>query len=151
MAIVSQNVSWPGAREVTTGWPSSHSRIVSHQPADETTLRPSSSSSFSSTTPRHAAVLDRQPLHAAAQLQLAAERAKLPHQVLEDQPHARLRPAEPFQKDAAEHDRELAPIHVVLAGRAVEHQRAEQHLDQQRLGDDRADDLAGRDGWRASR
>ena len=81
----------------------------------------------------------------AAQLQLAAERAKLPHQVLQDQPHAGRGPAKPFQEDAAEHDRELAPVHVVLAGRAVEHQRAEQHLDQQRIANDRAHDFAGRD------
>ena len=91
VAIVSQNDSWPGARASTTGWPSSHSRIVSHQPADESTLRPSSSSPFSSTTPRDAAVLDCNPLHAAAQLQLAAQRAELAHEVLEDQPHAGVR------------------------------------------------------------
>ena len=126
-------MSWPAARDVTTGWPSSQSRIVSHQPADETTLRPSNLLVVFQHDAGDAAVLDGQPLDAAAELQLAAQRAELAHQVLEDQPHAGGRPAEPFQKNAAEHDRELAPVHVVLAGRAVEHQRAEQHLHQQRL------------------
>ncbi len=133
VAIVSQKLSWPGRASVTTGWPSSQSRIVSHQPAEETTWRASSTSSFSRTTPRDAAVFDGEPLDAAAEFQLAAERAKLAHEMLEDQPHARGGPAEALQEDAAEHDRELAPIHVVLAGRAVEHQRAEEHFDQQRI------------------
>ncbi len=61
-----------------------------------------------------------------------------PHQVLEDQPHAGQRPGQPFQEDAAEHDAELPEVHVVLAGVAVEHQRAEEHLDQQRIADDLA-------------
>jgi hypothetical protein len=63
--------------------------------------------------------------------------------VLENEPHAGGGPAEAFQKDAAEHDRELAPVHIVLARRAVKHQRAEKHLDQERVGDDRTCDLAG--------
>ena len=56
--------------------------------------------------------------------------------------------AKPSMKDAAEHDRELAEVHVVLARAAVEHQRAEQHVDQQRIADQLADERAGRNGGR---
>ena len=93
-----KSVSWPGARDVTTGWPSSHSRIVSHQPADDSTLRAFELLVVLQHDARHAAVLDGQPLHAAAQLQLAAQRAKLPHEVLEDQPHARCGRPSPSRK-----------------------------------------------------
>ena len=42
----------------------------------------------------------------------------------------------------------MAEIHVVLARTAVEHQRAEQHFDQQRIGDRGRTNFAGRSGGR---
>jgi hypothetical protein len=66
--------------------------------------------------------------------------------VLQDQPHAGVGAAEAFHKNAAEHDRELAPVHVVLSGGAVEHERAKEHLDEQRLRRQLGEPLPGRDG-----
>ena len=59
--------------------------------------------------------------------------------MLENQPDAGHRPGQPLEKDAAEEDRELGEIHVVLARGAVKHQRAKQHLNQQRIADVLAD------------
>ena len=80
-----------------------------------------------------AAIFHANPADAAPQTQLAAQFAEAADQVLEDQPHAFERPGHPFQENAAEHDAELAPVHILLAGVAVPHQRAQQHFNQQRL------------------
>jgi len=56
--------------------------MVSHQPADETTLRASNSSPIFQNYARDAAVLDRQPFYRASQLQFTAQRTKLSHKVL---------------------------------------------------------------------
>ncbi len=89
----------------------------------------------SSTMPRHAVVVDFQAFHAGPQPQFAAQVFELAHQLFENLPHAGQRPCETFEKDAAKHDRELAKVHVVLARPAVELQRAEEHVHQQRILD----------------
>ncbi len=73
------------------------------------------------------------PLHAGAQSQFAPQFLELADELLEDQPDARRRPAQPFQENAAKHDAELPEIHVVRAGAAVKQNRAEEHFDQQRI------------------
>jgi hypothetical protein len=93
---------------------------------------------------RGAAVLDDDPVDAAAQSQFAAERPESFHQVPQDRPDAAERPREAFEENAAEHDAELAKGHVSLARVSVPHQRAQQHLDQQRVAERPPQHLAGR-------
>ena len=82
--------------------------------------------------------------HAAAQPQLAAQVAELAAPAASGSA-ARPPAAGPaLQEDRAEQDAELAEVHVVLPRAAVEQHRTEQHLDQQRIVDQAADDLAGR-------
>jgi hypothetical protein len=85
------------------------------------------------------------PIDSRPQPQLAAEGFEFADEVLENQAHALQRPREPLQKDRAKHHRELAPFHVAFARPPVVEQRAEDHLDQQRIIDDPADDLPGGD------
>src|SRR5439155_752119 len=80
-------------------------------------------------------------IYAGAQLELAAERAKLTNEVFQYQANTGVRTAHAFQVKGSKHDAELAPIHVALAGVAVPHRGAEQHLDQQRVGDDPGQDV----------
>ena len=88
-------------------------------------------------------ILDADLRHAAPQPQFAAQLAELAHQPLQDQPHAGQRPGQPFEEDRAEHDAELAEVHVMLPRPAVKQHRAKEHLHQQRIVDQSADDLPG--------
>ena len=54
-----------------------------------------------------------------------------------------MRPGKALQKDRPEHDAELVEVDVVFARAAVEQDRAEDHLDQQRVVDDFAEHFAG--------
>ena len=130
--IVSQKLSRPGERScepsVTTGWPSSQSRMVSNQPAEESMRLPVIVSPFCSLTPT------MRPSSTC--------RRSTPVRSLSSPPRPRnfftrcLRisrtPAcglpRPSRKILRKHDRELAPVHVMLAGRAVEHERTEEHF-----------------------
>src|SRR5262249_20417983 len=88
-------------------------------------------------------VVDFHPLHTGSQTNLAAELLESPDEIFQDLANARPWPSETFLKDAAKHDRELTEIHVVFSRSAVVLQRAEQHVDQQRIANPTADDRAG--------
>ena len=68
-----------------------------------------------------------------------AQLLELADQRLEDQSHAGQRPRQALHEDGAEHYGELPEIHISLAAAAVEQQRAEEHLDQQRIVEQPAD------------
>ena len=67
------------------------------------------------------AVLHFQAFHAAAEAQFTAQFSELADQQSEDEANSSERSAESFEKDAAEHDGELPPIHIVFPGRTIEH------------------------------
>src|SRR5207248_1088827 len=77
------------------------------------------------------------------QLELAAERAEFSHQVFQNQANAGSRPAHAFQIQRPKENAELPPIHVGLAGVAIPHRGTKQHLDEQRVGNHVAQNLAG--------
>lgn len=90
------------------------------------------------------AVFREDAFHSRTQSQFAAKLAVLLNHLPHDEPHAFVRPSEAFQENRLEHDHELREVHVVSGGAAVEHQWAEDHVHEQRVGDRSADDLAGR-------
>ncbi len=107
-------------------------------------MRVSSSEPSSSTTFSTAPSLTAIRPTAARKPQLAAVLLEPADQHLQDRLDAGQRPGEPFQEDRAEEDAELVEVDVVLLRAAVEQDRAEDHLDQQRIVDHVADDLPGR-------
>ena len=122
----------------------SHIRIVSHQPAEERILRADraepSSSTISRTSPP-STVIRCTPARSRNSPPSSLNRCTSFLRIIR---MPRDRPGEPLLKNAAEQNTELAKLHVPLARAAVEHDRAKQHLDQQRIADRAADDVAGR-------
>ena len=82
---------------------------------------------------RRAAIVDVDLRNPRPQPQFASQGFEPPYERLENQPHAGIGAGQAFAIDAAKHDRKLREVHVVLSRAAVIHQRAEQHLDQQRV------------------
>ena len=78
--------------------------------------------------------------------QIASEGAEVPYEFLEDQPDTLERPAEALLKDALEHNHKLIEVHILRCGAAVEHERTEEHVNEEWIGDVFADDAAGGDG-----
>ena len=89
-------------------------------------------------------VLDVELRHSAAEFELTSEFTEAPDEILQYQSHPFVRPGKAFQKDTSEHDAELPPVHIVLLGIAVPHQRAEDHFDQERFGKDLFEDFSRR-------
>jgi hypothetical protein len=69
----------------------------------------------------------------------------------EDDAHALERPGEALEEERLEHDHELPELHVVLLRAAVVHQRAEQHVLEQRIGDVRPTTSRADTGGRRAR
>ena len=82
--------------------------------------------------------------HPAAELELSSEFAETADKIFQDQPDPFVGSSEAFEKNASEHDAELTPVHIVLFGVAIPHQGTEDHLDQERIGEDLFEDLARR-------
>ena len=137
----SMNDSWPGGGAASVASPAQPHRL--HKPGrgeDVPGLQLFAVVQHDSHRPT---VFDLNPADAGPQPQFAAQAAKPSHEVAEDQPHAGQRAGKSLQENAAEHDAELAEIHVVLARAAVPHQRTEEHLAQQRIGDRLGQEFAG--------
>ena len=109
-----------------------HIRRVSKRPADERNPFALQLSAIVKLHIGRVFLVDVNGFDPAAKFQLSAQRAKSFNQILQDQPHAFVRASKTFEENAAEHDAELAPGHVVFRRVSVPHQRAENHLDQQR-------------------
>src|ERR1039457_20681 len=82
-------------------------------------------------------------LHAAVHPPFAPRLAILVEEDAQQDAHPLPRPGEALQVERPEHDDELIKVHVVLAGAAVEHEGAEQHVLEQRVVDQRAHELPG--------
>ena len=72
-------------------------------------------------------------LNPRTKFQMPAQRFEVLHQPLQDESNPVERPTESFVENALEHNHELAEIHISRRRAAVKHQRAEQHVDQQRV------------------
>ena len=65
------------------------------------------------------------------------------NELFEDEPNSLDWPAEAFLENAFEHDHELVEVHIVRSGASVEHQGAEEHINEQGIGDVFAENAAG--------
>ena len=90
-----------------------------------------------------AAVVHGDLFDTVPQQQFAAEFLVVANERFEDPADAVQRTCKPLPEDALEHDAELAEVHVVGAGAAVEHQRAQEHVDQHGITEEFGEDRAG--------
>lgn len=75
--------------------------------------------------------------------EVSAERTEVADEFFQDQSDSLEGPAEAFLENAFKHDHELVEVHVARCGAAVEHQWAEEHINEQGLGDVFAENAAG--------
>src|SRR5207249_9992627 len=94
------------------------------------------------------AVLDMEGLHPALHPDGAADLPYFPAQDVNDAPDPFAGPGQTLAEDALEHHHKLAELHVALCRVAVNHQGAEEHVDQQGIGEVARDDLPAGHGFR---
>src|SRR2546425_414328 len=93
-------------------------------------------------------VLDVQGLHPAPHADGAADLPHLPAQDVNNASNPFAGPGQALAEDALEHHDELAEFHVALCRVAVDHQWAEEHIDQQGIGQEAGDDPPAGHGFR---
>ncbi len=91
-----------------------------------------------------AAAAGRDARHAAFHAPFAAGLTILIEEDPQDRPYSLKGAGQPLEQDGLKQKGELAEIHVVFPGASVKHERAKQHVLQQRIGDMPPHDLAGR-------